>query len=114
MQKRINHLDPQACQALDEGYANKDYSQAMLALARSKEELSKQQFVQPVWIALAYFKAGLIDETIHWLERGFQVHDQDLPYIFIAKEFAPFNQDPRFTQIAQKMNLPIYNEGHLS
>ena len=107
MQKRINYLDPQACEALDKGYANKDYSQAMLALARSKEELSKQQFVQPVWVALAYFKAGFIEETINWLEQGFQLHDQDLPYVFIVKEFAPLKQYSRFNQIAKKKNLPF-------
>lgn len=107
MHKRINHFDQQSCQALDEGFANKDYSQAMLALARSKEKLSKQQFVQPFWVALAYFNAGLHEEVIQWLERGFQVHDQDLPYVFIAKQFASFKQDPRFAQIAQKMNLPF-------
>ncbi|MDW3652760.1 MAG: adenylate/guanylate cyclase domain-containing protein [Bacteroidia bacterium] len=109
MQKKINYSDPQACQALDEGYANKDYSQAMLALAQSREELSKKQFVQPVWVALAYLKAGLNEKVIQWLEQAFQMHDQDLPYVFIAKEFAPFMQDQRFIQIAKKMNLPIGN-----
>ena len=107
MQKKIQQLDQVSCQAMDEAYVDKDYTQAMLALARSKEALSKNQFVAPVWIALAYNRAGLFNEAIQWLERGFQMHDQDLPYVFIVKEFTSLHEDPRFSQIAQKMNLPF-------
>ncbi len=107
MQKKINHLDRESCRAMEKAFKNKDYRQAMLALARTKEKLSSQQFVQPAWVALAYLRAGLHDETIQWLERGYQVHDQDLPYMFIANEFTPLKQDKRFMQIAHKMNLPL-------
>ena len=107
LQKRIHHTDQQACQALDEGYINKNYSEAILSLARYKEKLSNQQFVQPVWVAIAYLKGGFSEEAVNWIERGFQVHDQDLPYVFIAKDFAHLLHDKRIIQIKQKMNLPL-------
>ncbi|MEL7340627.1 MAG: tetratricopeptide repeat protein, partial [Bacteroidota bacterium] len=105
MQKKILQSDPASRQAMEEAYTNGDYLKAMQALARAKESLSKDQFVAPVWVALAYNRAGLHAEAIQWLERGFQMHDQDLPYVFIVKEFNSLRQDPRFGQIAQKMNL---------
>ena len=108
MQKRINHFDPESCQAMEEAYVNGDYSKAMLALAQSKAKLSDKQFVQPLWVAVAYLAAGLQEEAINWFERAFQVHDQDLPYAFIVKELAILKQDPRFGQIAKKMNLDFF------
>lgn len=107
IQKKIQYSDQVSCKAMEEAYADGDYLKAMLALARSKATLSKQGFVAPVWVALAYNRTGLYEEAMQWLERAFQMHDQDLPYVFIVKEFTTLKHDPRFTQIAKKMDLPF-------
>ncbi len=105
-QKRIQQADPKSLQALIDGYANEDYFEALQALALAKEELSQEQFVQPVWLALIYFKLGQDDNAIKWFERAYQMHDQDLPYVFIARELTPLREDKRFQQLAGKMKLP--------
>ena len=78
----------------------------MLVLARTREKLSFQQYIPPVWVAIAYNRAEQYEEAIHWLERALQIHDQDLPYIFIMHEFDQLKQDERFRKIAQKVNVP--------
>ena len=93
--------------ALETGYSEGDYENAMLALARAREKLSDQRFVPPVWIAIAYNRAGQYEDAIRWLERGIQIHDQDMPYIFIMHEFEQLRQDKRFQRIAEKIGIPL-------
>lgn len=107
MQKKINQHDPEACRAMEEAYQDGNYAKAMAALVRIKEQLSKQHFVPPIWVAVACLRAGLHEEAVQWLERAYQVHDQDLPYVFIVRDFAPLQQNERFLQMAQKMNLKV-------
>ncbi len=107
IQERILQTEPQALEALKAGYANKDYQQAMLMLALAKEKLSHQQFTPPVWVAIPYNRAGKYEDAIRWLERGLQIHDQDMPYIFIMHEFDELRQDERFGRIAEKIGVPL-------
>jgi tetratricopeptide (TPR) repeat protein len=106
-QKRILHREPESLAALETGYADKDYKKAMITLARTREKLSHQQFIPPVWVAIAYNRAGLYEDAIRWLERGLQIHDQDMPYIFIMHEFEQLRQDKRFQRIAEKIGVPL-------
>jgi len=107
IQKRILQREPESLSALEAGYVGKDYRHAMLELARAKEKLSNQQFIPPAWVAIAYNRAGMYEDAIRWLERGFQMHDQDMPYIFIMHEFEQLKQDKRFQRIAQKIGVPL-------
>jgi TolB-like protein/Tfp pilus assembly protein PilF len=107
IQKRILRNEEESIAALEQGYADKDYKNAMLALARTKEQLSHQQFTPPVWVAIPYNRAGRYEDAIRWLERGLQMHDQDMPYIFIMHEFEQLRQDKRFEVIAQKVGVPM-------
>lgn len=106
-QKRILKDEPSSLEALEKGFAVKDYNYAMELMAQNKEALSEQQFVQPVWIAYAYIRAKKKEEALRWLEKGYQMHDQDMPYAFLVKEFDPIRNDPRFIGLAKKMNLPV-------
>lgn len=107
IQKRILYKEPESLAALEAGYANQDYKNAMLALAHAREKLSNQQFIPPVWVAIPYNRAGMYEDAIRWLERGLQMHDQDMPYIFIMHEFEHLRQDERFEMIAQKIGVPV-------
>jgi TolB-like protein len=106
-QKRILQREPESLAALEAGYVDKNYKNAMLILARTREKLSYQQFVPPAWIAIAYNRAGMYEDAIKWLERGLQMHDQDMPYIFIMHDFEQLRKDERFGKIAQKIGVPL-------
>ena len=107
IQKRILHQEQESLAILTATNASKDYKNTMLALARAREKLSNQQFVPPAWIAIAYNRAGMYEDAIRWLERGLQMHDQDMPYIFIMHEFEQLRKNERFRKIAQKINVPL-------
>jgi hypothetical protein len=70
------------------------------------EKLSDGKFVQSAWISMIFNRAGLSDQALKWLERSFQTHDQDLPYLLIYDDFDKLHGDQRFQAIKEKMQLP--------
>jgi TolB-like protein len=80
------------------------YKSAMKELA---EQLQEWIHVQPLFIAKFYNRAGMEEEAISWLERGYEVHDPDMPYAFLGTGSKNLRSDPRVRAIADKMNLPI-------
>jgi len=49
--------------------------------------------------------AGDIEKTIFWLEKTYEDHDPNLPYLLDPK-YDKIRDDPRFKDLARKMNLP--------
>ena len=87
-------------------YDKKGYQKAMEKWA---EILSERFITAPInafMVALYYNRAGKYEEAIKWLETGYEIHDVNMPYAFVAKEFDPIRSDPRFIAIANKMGLP--------
>jgi TolB-like protein len=58
-----------------------------------------------VGIAALYRGAGDKDRSIDWLEKAFEDHDGNLPYIG-RKIWAPLRSDPRFQELLRKLKLP--------
>ena len=49
----------------------------------------------------------LVDEAIHWLERGYEMHDPDMPYAFGPIESWTLISNPGDQALARKINLPL-------
>jgi len=85
-------------------YETKDYQSAMIELA---EQLKEQSHLQSLIIAWFYNRAGMEKETIDWLERGYEMHDPDMPYAFLPLEFRNLISNSRYQALAEKMKLPL-------
>ena len=62
-------------------------------------------YVLPIDIAWLYIMSGDHTKAINWIEKAFEKRDQNLPYLLLPI-FDPLRNDPRFQEIARKMNLP--------
>ncbi len=80
------------------------YKPAMEKLAQLLEKQSQNQAFQ---IATYYNRADKYDKAIEWLERGLDNHDVDMPYAFLPAELNNLRSDPRYADLAKKMNLPF-------
>jgi hypothetical protein len=49
--------------------------------------------------------AGDIDNAIAWLEKAYEMHDPNLPYL-LSPVFDNLRNDVRFQELVRKMNLP--------
>jgi len=85
-------------------YEENGYESAIIMLVGL---LQKQAIVQSMNMAIYNNRAGKHEEAISWLERGFANHDPNMPYAFLPLELNNLRSDPRYAELAKKMNLPF-------
>jgi adenylate cyclase len=106
MWKRTYPNDPEALAALEKGNSAGGYSKALQFLAELLIERSKTTFVTPWQIGTIYARAGMGEETLDWLEKAYDAHDPNMPYINIDPIFDYLRKEPRFQALIKKMNFP--------
>jgi len=99
--------DQEAVEVLTSGYAEASYVGALSRLAELLIERSHTTFVTPWRIATLYTRAGKDEEALEWLEKGYEAHDPNMPYICIDPIFDSIYDHPRFQNILLQMNLPL-------
>ena len=68
-------------------------------------KLSTTRFVPPSHIALIYNGLGERNETLAWLERGFQQRDPKMAFLKVEPKWNNLRSDSRFIEIIKRMNL---------
>jgi len=61
----------------------------------------------PMELAIAYMKANQFDKVMDMVEKGYEIGDQNMPFITTAYDFKSLYNNPRFLAILEKMNLPL-------
>jgi TolB-like protein/Tfp pilus assembly protein PilF/predicted Ser/Thr protein kinase len=97
--------DPEAVAALEQGFKEGGYQVALRRVAEALIVRSRSVFV-PAWqIGTLFTRAGMENEALDWLEKAFQAHDPNMPYISIDPIFDPLRASPRFQDLLRRMNL---------
>ena len=52
-------------------------------------------------------RLGDQEETLKYLEKGFQERDGRMAYLSVDPLYDPLRSDPRFQNLLRRMNLPI-------
>jgi tetratricopeptide (TPR) repeat protein len=96
---------PDAVAALESGYAEGGFKGAMNGLAEWK--LENEPFGRtPIHAAFNFAAAGKNQEALDILERGFEEHDTEMPYIGVSVHHLALRDEPRFQELLRRMNLP--------
>ena len=66
---------------------------------------SGERYVQPNFIALIYAALGNSDEAVHWLEKAYAEHDDDLGLLKIDPRWDGLRGDPRFLSLLERVGL---------
>jgi eukaryotic-like serine/threonine-protein kinase len=104
---RVVYQDPRIEAALDEGYAQGGYAEAMRHGAEALIARSPETFCLPSDIGSFYLAAGEKDKAFEWFGKGIEVHDPMLPYLGGLPFSDDLHPDPRFRDLLRKMNLPV-------
>jgi len=100
------YQDPRLEAALEGGYAQGGYAEAMRRGAESLIARLPEAFSLPNDIGNFYLAAGEKDKAIEWLEKGFEVHDPVSPYLSCLPIYDDIRPDPRFQDILRRIGLP--------
>ena len=97
--------DREALDALERGFAEGGYRGALQRVAETLVARSRTTYVTPWQIATLYTRAGKNSEALEWLEKAYQAHDQNMPYISVDPIFDDLRKEPRFQDILRRMKL---------
>jgi len=67
---------------------------------------SKSGNVSPFYIAEVYSTLGERDQAFEWLEKAYQLRDDELGWILIDPSLDNIRSDPRYAELLRRMGLP--------
>ncbi|MCZ6484712.1 MAG: tetratricopeptide repeat protein, partial [Acidobacteria bacterium] len=69
------------------------------------QEAAKEQYVVESDFAHLYAQLGEKAQAFEWLEKAYEARNPSLPYLKVQPRWDPIRDDPRFTDLLQRMNL---------
>jgi len=94
---------------LKENAIHGSYEQALEEVAEIFEERYNSGlagYTRPWSIATKYTRTGNQEKALFYLEKAFEEHDANMPYISIDPIFDYLRDEPRFKTMIDKMNYP--------
>ncbi len=79
---------------------------AIVIVAEARAARSGRTSVPPLGLAGLFAHAGERERVLEWLEKAYEEHDPNLPYIGVIPLFDIVRDDPRFQDLLRRMNLP--------
>ena len=79
-------------------------------LAEEAEKWAENNFVLPVDLAFKYDLAKNKEKSLEWLEKAYEMHDPNLPYVTTGLGFNSMEDNPGFIDLLKRMNLPLKTE----
>lgn len=98
--------DQAAVEALMRGNRSGGYAQALATLAETLIDRSDSIYVTPWQIGTLYTRAGNKKEALSWLEKAYEAHDSNMPYIGVDPIFEFLWNEDRFQNLLVQMKLP--------
>jgi tetratricopeptide (TPR) repeat protein len=99
--------DPELIEALEKGRMEAGFPGAVKRFA----DILASRYGKPggpraYILANSYARAGDIDRVIEWLEKAYEEHDNNMPYIGKNPLFDLVRSDPRFQDLVRRVGLP--------
>jgi hypothetical protein len=104
---RVSYNDPRIESALDEGYAQGGYAEAMKRGAEFLIARLPEVFCKPSEIGTYYAIAWEKDKAIEWLGKGLDIHDSLLPYLGYPLFVDLLGDEPWYQDLLRKIGLPV-------
>jgi len=105
MQRNLWNKNIDYSRVLEEGYAEGGFKGACKKLADFMADKFKETYVSTIAISNQYIKAGDTSNAILWLEKAFEEHNPNLPYL-LSPIYDKLRDNTRFQELAGKMDLP--------
>ena len=98
--------DTAMVRALDEGAAVGGYRMAMHRVADLAAARAQASGTGSNRVSVLYLRAGDQARAMDWLERAYQAHDPQIPYIAVVPINDALRSNPRFQDLLRRLKLP--------
>ncbi|HET9708467.1 MAG TPA: protein kinase [Gemmatimonadales bacterium] len=98
--------DTAMVRVLDAGAAAGGYSLAMRRVADELADRAQRSGVGLQRVHASYMRAGDTARAMDWLERAYQAHDPNMPYMAVIPINDPLRGNPRFQALIRRLRLP--------
>ncbi len=99
-------MDPQALAVAGYVYARAGDREKAAGILKEFERRTEHGNVSSLNFAQIYSSLGLKEKAFGWLEKAFVERAIWLPFLKVDVKFDPLRDDPRFTGLLKRMNLP--------
>ena len=99
----INGVSPEEIKKLQETYARSGFR---AYVQMNVDQLLAQRNFPPYVLATLYARLDRKEETLMWLEKGYEQRDFRMTLLSVDYEFEKFRSDPRFKELVRRMGLP--------
>lgn len=106
LQSYLKAVEPEMLEACEQGYAHNGLKGALMAFADLLDTRFENQYGLPTDLSDVYIMKGDNDKAIYWLERAYETHDPNMPYLRMHRYVHSLRNDPRFQDLCRRMNLP--------
>ncbi len=91
---------------LDSIYKEQGRQAAYEEVVRLVELYSGENYYRPISLARDYYRIGAYEKALDELEKGYTMHDPNMPYIGTGTRYEALHDSSRFLAILDRMNLP--------
>jgi len=95
--------DPELLKAIEQGYTEDGWKGLLISF---NEVCLKRDNWSPIDIAGNYTLLGDNDKAMYWLERAYENHDPNLPYVPLSPLWDNLRDNLRFQDLCRRMKLP--------
>ena len=101
-------IEDDVMEDIEKIYNEQYYDVVFKEILRQMEIRAQNNFVGFLDIAQRYILVNQYDKAMDWIEKGFEIHDPNMPYVAVGIALTePLYDNPRFIAILEKMNLPV-------
>jgi tetratricopeptide (TPR) repeat protein len=106
--RKLYSYDAELAKVLEEGFEKAGHKGAYLAIADLMVEWYGKpgKSIYAMDISDNYFIAGNYDLAMDWLEKAYEEHDPNLPYLGVPY-YDPLRSYPRFQELLRRIGLPV-------
>lgn len=101
-------LEDDVMKDIEKIFKDKSYNAALEEVVHQMELLAQTKYVNPFDMAMRYSWLNQHEKALDWIEKGFEFHDPNIPYLTVGLVgMDELHDNPRFLAILEKMNLPL-------
>ena len=102
---RLSNGDTRARATLAHDYAVANRRDDAIKLLDELQQLAKQRYVSPYFIALVYVGLREDDQAFAWLQKAYEEHHPYLTLLKVEPVFDRLRPDPRFVDLVRRVGL---------